>query len=51
MKFQSPIYISVKLVDDEGMSFVCEPGEVEEHCGAKIICYEYDELIKNSFSN
>ena len=43
-------YISVKIVDDEGMRFLCEPAEVEEHCGAKIISYEYDEPIENSFS-
>ena len=43
-------YISVRLVDDEGLTFLCEPDEVEAHCGAKIISYEYDEPIQNSFS-
>ena len=42
--------ISVKMVSDEGLSFLCDPAEVEAHCGAKIISYEYDEPIKNSFS-
>jgi hypothetical protein len=37
------------LVDDEGISFLHEADEVEEYCGAKIISYEYDEPIENSF--
>ena len=43
-------YITVRLVDDEGMRFLHEPAEVEENCGAKVISYEYDEPIENSFS-
>lgn len=39
-------YISVKIVDDEVLWFLCEPAEVKEHCGAKIIKYEYDEPIQ-----
>lgn len=42
-------YISVTLVDDEGMRFFHEPDEVEEYCGAKIISYEYAKPIENSF--
>lgn len=42
-------YIMVKMVSDEGMWFVHDPGEIEEYCGAKIISYEYDEPIENSF--
>ena len=42
-------YISVKVVHDEGLYFICEPAEVEEYCGAKIISYEYDSPIVNSF--
>ena len=43
-------YISVISVDDEGMRILTDPNEVEENCGAKIISYEYDEPIENSFS-
>jgi hypothetical protein len=43
-------YLLVKLGDDEGASFFREPAEVEQLCGAKIIGYEYDEPIENSFS-
>ena len=42
-------YISIKVVEDGGLWFMCEPSEVEEYCGAKIISYEYDEPIENSF--
>lgn len=41
--------LSVRLVDDEGISFLYEPSEVEALCGAKIISYEYDEPIQNVF--
>ena len=43
-------YISVKVTSGEGLTFLVDPDEVKEHCGAKIISYEYDEPIKNSFS-
>lgn len=43
-------YILVTSVNDDDMVFINEPDEVEEYCGAKIISYEYDEPIKNSFS-
>ena len=47
---EAPVpYISVKMVDDEGMWYMYMPDEVEEYCGAKIISYEYDEPIKNTF--
>ena len=42
-------YISVTVIDDGGLWFMCEPADVEAHCGAKIVSYEYDEPIKNSF--
>ena len=42
-------YISVTVIDDGGLWFMCEPADVEAHCGAKIVSYEYDERIKNSF--
>lgn len=48
---QVPVpYISVTLENDEGMSILHEPADVEEHCGAKIIDYAYDEPIENSYS-
>ena len=40
--------ISVTM-KNEGIYFLTEPQEVEEYCGAKIINYEYDEPIKNTF--
>lgn len=42
-------YIAVILEDSEGIRILHEPAEVEEYCGAKIIGYEYDEPIENSF--
>ena len=42
-------YISVVLVDDEGLTFLCEPEEVAEVCDAKIISFEYAEPIENTF--
>lgn len=43
-------YISVTFVDEEGMSVMSDADEVEEYCGARIVSYEYEEPIKNSFS-
>ena len=49
--WEAPIpYVSVTLVDDEGMMILHEPDEVEENCGAKIASYEYSEPIENSFA-
>ena len=42
-------YIMVKMIDEEGLRILQDPDDVEEYCGAKIICYEYDEPIENSF--
>jgi hypothetical protein len=42
-------YISVTVVDDEGLTFFHEPEEVEKICGARIISYEYAEPIENTF--
>ena len=42
-------YISITLVDDEGMTIIHQPDEVEAICGAKIISYEYPSPIENSF--
>ena len=43
-------YISITVIDDEGMGAILDPDEVEECCGARIISYEYDEPIENSFA-
>lgn len=43
--------ISVTLNDGEGLSFMNDPQEVEEYCGAKIVSYEYEEPIENSFGD
>jgi hypothetical protein len=43
-------YISVTIIDDEGMTILHLPDEVEAHCGARIISYEYDAPIENKFS-
>ncbi len=42
-------YITITVIDEEGMVVIVDPDEVEEACGAKIISYKYDEPIKNSF--
>ena len=42
-------YISVAITDGEGMSILYDPEDVEAYCGAKIIDYEYDAPIENSF--
>ena len=42
-------YLSVVIQDGEGMSILHEPEDVEEYCGAKIIRYEFDEPVENSF--
>ena len=42
-------YLSITLVDEEGMRILYEPAEVEAYCGAKIISSEYEEPIQNSF--
>ena len=42
-------YISVTVIDDGGLWFMCEPADLEAHCGAKIGSYEYDDPIKKSF--
>ena len=41
--------IAVMLVTEEGTSILLEPEDVEAYCGAKIISYEYEEPIENSF--
>ena len=43
-------YISVSLENEEGLRIIHEPEDVEAYCGAKIISYEYDKPIENSFS-
>ena len=42
-------YISIVLNNGDGMSIIHEPDEVENNCGAKIVSYEYDKPIENSF--
>lgn len=43
-------YIMIKYYTEEGgMGGIHDPNEVEELCGARIISYEYDEPIENSF--
>ena len=42
-------YITITVIDEEGMGAIVDPDEIEEICGAKIISYKYDEPIKNSF--
>ena len=41
-------YLSVKLFD-EGLYFQCDAEIIAETYGARIISYEYDEPIENSF--
>ena len=43
-------YISIRIENEEGLSFLNDPKDVEDYCGARIISYEYDEPIENSFS-
>lgn len=43
-------YLSVTLIDDEGMTVLHGDDEVEEYCGARIVSYEYGDPIENSFS-
>ena len=40
--------LSVRIID-EGLSFESDPVIVEEVYGAKVISYEYDEPIENTF--
>ena len=37
--------------DYEGLGFIHDPAEVESICGARIISYEYDEPIVNTFTS
>ena len=41
--------ISVNVKSEEGIAIMNDPAEIEEYCGAKIISYEYEEPIKNTF--
>ena len=41
--------MSVKLSDEEGMWFENRADYIEETYGARVISYEYDEPIENSF--
>ena len=41
--------LDVVLVDEEGMRILNEADVIEETYGARIISYEYDEPIENSF--
>ena len=44
---------SIRIYDymeDDALRVIHDADEVEEICGAKIISYEYDEPIENSFS-
>ena len=44
-------YLTIRACNEDGeVSFIDDADEVEELCGAKIIGYEYDEPIENSFS-
>ena len=45
-------YLMIKYPEDElgGMAIIQEVDVIEELCGAKIISYQYDEPIKNSFN-
>jgi hypothetical protein len=44
-------YIQIKSYsEDGGMSVIYDPNEVKELCGARIISYEYDAPVQNSFS-
>ena len=42
-------WLSVVVVDGEGMRIIHEADVVEATYGAKIISYEYDKSIENSF--
>ena len=42
-------YLSVTIIDGESVSIEHEADVIEEKYGAKIINYEYDEPIENSF--
>ena len=42
-------YIMIKDYSGEGMNVIYDVKSIEEICGAKIISWEYDEPIKNSF--
>lgn len=42
-------WITVRLEDDEGLSFENNADLIAETYGAKILSYEYDEPIENSF--
>ena len=42
-------YIMIKDYTEEGMRFLHEVDEIEEICSAKIVSYEYDAPIENSF--
>ena len=41
--------MSVKLSNEEGMRFENEADYIAETYGARVISYEYDEPIENSF--
>ena len=42
-------YVSVKVVDDEGMYFENDADRIFELYGARVIDYEYEEPIENTF--
>ena len=42
-------YIMIKDYTEEGMRFLHDPADIAEVCDAKIISYEYDAPIENSF--
>lgn len=44
-------YISVRGVDDKSISFITEPAEAKERCGAKIISYKFDAPLGNIFAH
>ena len=41
--------LSATIYSEEGISFLADAESIEETYGAKIISYEYDKPIENSF--